>query len=88
VAAASAQGQHELNVTRAATRKHTMVGQSILRGGEQTTFGGEFTKYNKINNNSENFRGRGKIVARGARLLLGEQTTNKQYETIERDFTV
>jgi len=41
----------------AATRKHTMVGQKYFKGEGQT-----YTKYNKINNNSENFR-------RGGRLL-------------------
>jgi len=31
-----------------------MIGQNILRG--QTYVWGKYTKYNKINNNSENFR--------------------------------
>jgi len=52
----------------AATRKHNLPwsGKNILRGEGKRTFGGQtFTKYtgNKINNNSENFR--------GARLLPG-----------------
>jgi len=50
---------------RAATRKHTMVGQKYFKGGgERHTFGGNSTKHNKINNNTENFSG-GKIVTRG-----------------------
>jgi len=39
----------------------TRWGKNILRRGKRTV--GEYTKYNKINNNSENFR--------GARMLLG-----------------
>jgi len=31
-------------------------GKNILRGGKRA-FGGKYTIYNKINNNSENFRG-------------------------------
>jgi len=49
---------------RAATRKHTMVGHNYFKGGGKHTFGGKYTKSNKVNNNSVNFRG-------GARLLLG-----------------
>jgi len=43
-----------------------MVGKSILRGGGgKRAFGGQkYTKYNKINNNSENFRGQ--VAARKA----------------------
>jgi len=42
----------------AATKKHTLVIQNILRGGANVHLGREkCTKYNKINNNSENFRG-------------------------------
>jgi len=43
----------------AATRKNTMVGQKyfIFWGGGNERLGGQtYTKYNKINNNSENFR--------------------------------
>jgi len=36
----------------------------VVEGGKRA-LGEEYTKYNKINNNSENFRG-GKIAARGA----------------------
>jgi len=43
---------------RAATRKHTMVGQNILRGGENIRLGGG-QNYNKIDN-SKNLRGMGK----------------------------
>jgi len=42
----------------AATRKHTIVGKNILKGGGQ-----RYTKHNKINNITEN--------SRGARLLPG-----------------
>jgi len=42
-----------------ATRKHIMVDQKYFKGRRQTSvWGGQkYTKYNKINNNSENFRG-------------------------------
>jgi len=47
---------------RAAIRKHTMVGQKYF-GGEQTTvWGAKITKYNKINNNLENFRERASLL--------------------------
>jgi len=51
--------------TRAATRKHTKVGQKYFKWGKHTFGGGgKNSKYkNKINNNSENYRG--KIAARG-----------------------
>jgi len=39
----------------AATKKHTMMGQKYFKEG-QTSVWGEYTKYNKINSNSENFR--------------------------------
>jgi len=42
----------------AATRKHTMGGQNYFKGG-----GKNYAKYNKLNNNSQKFR--------GARLLPG-----------------
>jgi len=46
----------------AATRKHTIWwGKNILRRGKRT-FGGEYTKYNEINNNSENFRGQNPLA--------------------------
>jgi len=32
------------------------MGQKYFKGGKRT-FEGKYTKYNKINNNSENFRG-------------------------------
>jgi len=41
----------------AATIKHTMVGQKYFKGGKQAFGGQKYTKNNKINNNSENFRG-------------------------------
>jgi len=41
-----------------ATRKHTMVGQKYFRGEGKRAFGGQkYTKYSKINNKSENFKG-------------------------------
>jgi len=49
----------------AATRKHTMVGQKYFKERGQTSVmeGQKYTTYNKINNNSENFR-RSKIAAK------------------------
>jgi len=49
----------------AVTRKHTVVGQKYFKGREGKRVFGEqkYTTYNKINNNSENFR-RSKIAAR------------------------
>jgi len=44
-------------------------GKNILRAGKRTFGRGakqKYTKYNIINNNSENFRGKGKISARGS----------------------
>jgi len=41
---------------RAVTRKHTLVGQKYFKG-EQTGGRQKYSKYNKINNNSENVRG-------------------------------
>jgi len=47
-----------------------MGGQKYFKGrGEQTSVWGEYTKYNKINSNSENFRA-GKIAARGSEPLV------------------
>jgi len=40
------------------------VGQNILRGGNEHLGGQKHTKYNKINNNSENFR-KAKLVPGG-----------------------
>jgi len=42
-----------------ATRKQSMVGKNILRGvREEHMFGGQnYFKYNKLNKNSENYRG-------------------------------
>jgi len=50
----------------AATRKHIMVGQKYFKGKQTFFFGGEgeYTKYKKLNSNSENFKG-GEIAARG-----------------------
>jgi len=42
---------------RAATRKHTMAGQKYFRGANIRLEGPNYAEYNKINNNSENFRG-------------------------------
>jgi len=52
-----------------------MVGQKCFKRGDKRAFGGQkHTKYNKINNNSENFRGLcpsgGKIAAIGQHLSL------------------
>jgi len=41
-------------LSRTATRKHTIVGKKFKRGGKAGL--AEGVKYNKINNNSENFR--------------------------------
>jgi len=42
-----------------------MMGQNILRGAKERLGGQKYAKYNKINNNSESFR--------GARLLPGRR---------------
>jgi len=53
-----------------ATRKHTIVGQKYFKGGQTSVCGEQkYTKYNKININTENFKG-GKIAARGTFDLL------------------
>jgi len=52
-----------LGQIRAATGKHTMVGQKYLRGTNVRLGGQKYPKCNKTNNNSENFRG--KVGARG-----------------------
>jgi len=40
-----------------------MVEQKYFKGGQTHVWGAKYTKYNKINNNSENFK--------GTRFLLG-----------------
>jgi len=52
-------------MSSAATRKYTVVRQNYLKGSKHT-FGGRgvYAKYNKINNNLENFKGGGKIAAK------------------------
>jgi len=48
-------------------RKHTMVGQKYFRGGKRAfRRGAKYTKYNKINNNSENFKGQDCLLPREA----------------------
>jgi len=53
--------------------------KKILRGGRRTNVWGEYTKYNKIYKNSENFR--------GARLMLGGASfcANERFDCTYRD---
>jgi len=56
----------------AATRKHTMVKQKYFKGANELLGKGQkYTKYNKRNNNSENFK--------GARLLPGALSPSDSY---------
>jgi len=56
---------------RAATGKHTKVGQNYFKRGKRTFLGGsKYTKYNKINSNLENFRGKAPVVAGLLRLFI------------------
>jgi len=54
--------KHTSWLNRAETKKHIIMGQKYFKGEGKRTFKGEdkrakYTKYNKINNNSENFMG-------------------------------
>jgi len=61
--------------TRDVTRKYTIVRKNILRGmetyvWEKNILGEKYTKYNKISNNSENFKEARLLLVAGGRGAL------------------